>query len=63
MKVIPVQQPVSTPTAAPTEWIRIFACRLAQKRPELSAAETIRAAIDAFAHSAHLQPEDAVTIQ
>jgi hypothetical protein len=42
--------------------MRIFAVRFAQRRPELSAEEVVRTAIDEFRCSGHLPPEHAASL-
>ena len=47
----------AVPATCPSEWIRIFAARLAASRPEISAEEVLRAAIGEYRCSGHLPPE------
>ncbi len=47
---------------SPCDWMRIFAVRFAQRRPELSAEEVVRTAIDEFRCSGHLPPEHAASL-
>ncbi len=51
--------PTSRSPEAPCEWMRLFAVRLAQRRPDISADEAVRAAIREFRRSGHLPPERA----
>ena len=53
----------TTPTpveASPSEWMRIFAIRFAQSRPNLSPEDVIATAIREFKASHALSPEQAV---
>lgn len=45
------------PVGSPSDWMRTFACRLARRRPELSAAEVIDTAVREYAHAAAFPPE------
>ena len=45
------------PVSCPSEWIRIFAARLALCRPDISAEEVVRTAIGEYKCSGHLPPE------
>lgn len=49
---------LTTPDS-PTDWIRIFAARLARRRPDARAEDVIRTAIEQFRCSAALAPETA----
>ncbi len=59
-------QPQSTPVQtltrtqfSPSDWMRIFACRLARQRPELSADAVVEVAVSEFRSLYLLQPEEA----
>ncbi|MBS0449510.1 MAG: hypothetical protein JSR59_26665 [Proteobacteria bacterium] len=43
---MPPEASIACPSAS--EWMRIFACRLAQRRPELDARAVVDAAVDQF---------------
>ena len=47
----------AVPATCPSEWIRIFAARLALSRPDISAEEVVRTAIGEYRCSGHLPPE------
>jgi hypothetical protein len=46
-------------SGSPGEWMRTFACRLAQRHPELSPPEIVQVAIREFETSHELPPERA----
>jgi hypothetical protein len=49
---------MSTPIVPPPgEWMRIFACRLAQARPELDAGAIVQTAVREFPRCQGLPPE------
>jgi hypothetical protein len=50
----------SIASASAVEWMRIFACRLAQRRPELDARAVIDAAVQEFKTWHGVSPEAAV---
>ncbi|HEY9237897.1 MAG TPA: hypothetical protein VIP10_03560 [Burkholderiaceae bacterium] len=45
------------------DWIRIYATRLQQSRPELSAEDVVQVAIRQFQACSHLAPEQAAEQQ
>ena len=47
-------------SGSPGDWMRTFACRLAQRHPELSPPEVVRVAIVEFERLHELPPERAV---
>lgn len=47
------------PASCPDQWMRIFAIRLAQRRPDISAEEVVRKAVGEFKACGHLPPEAA----
>jgi len=50
------------PLHSPGDWVRIFAYRLALRRPRLSPAAAINVAIEAFDANPALAPEQAVEL-
>lgn len=57
--------PSLAPPAAPVspcEWIRIYAFRLAVRRPEICPEEAVQEAIRQYRCLSHLSPEQAVTL-
>lgn len=58
--IAPVTANVPAPVTCPSEWMRIFAVRLARRRPDISAEQAVLAAIDEYRVCGHLPPETAV---
>ena len=54
--------PAAAPQVSACEWIRIYAFRLAVRRPEMCPQDAVQEAIRRFPSLGHLSPEQAVVL-